>query len=339
MRKPSYLFSVSVVVADVSFPLFISVASGTSVIALVVVMYCSYKCWKSKRLDHSTLNTPDKSRPCVSKPTLGLDQAMNLKISQSVPDLIDDKKQITNREEKIGQSKYYKTVIKQTTLPTVSQRHLPFQRQLSHQLDLSNVDFTIQSVKYKEQPAVGSLKPELYRQSAQETGPTENITSVGKLHFAVVYIPATESLIVTILHAEDLPPKDFSGTSDPYVKLYLLPDRKQKFQTKVHRRTLNPEFNEQFIFNVPIKDVHQRILQFSVYDFDRFSRHDLIGEVMMKDLGKQQDLSLEQRFIMDIISVSQVAIISCCFCVIRLGFSAVFYSVVTCCCVTTGWVA
>ena len=255
------------------------------------------------------VNTPDLFFPKHMQP-----QSSNLKISQSVPDLIDEKKQITNKEEKIGNSKYYKTVIKQSTLPTVSQRHLPFQRQLSHQLDLSNVDFTIQSVKYKEQPAVGSLKPELYRQNAQETGgqtvTTDQIKTVGKLHFSIVYIPETESLVVTILQAEDLPPKDFSGTSDPYVKLYLLPDRKQKFQTKVHRKTLNPEFNEQFVFHMPIKDVLERILQFSIYDFDRFSRHDLIGVVMMKDLGKQHDLSQEQQFVMDIISVSQVIIIT-----------------------------
>lgn len=33
----------------------------------------------------------------------------------------------------------------------------------------------------------------------------------------------------------DLPAKDSNGFSDPYVKIYLLPDRKKKFQTKVWR--------------------------------------------------------------------------------------------------------
>lgn len=33
---------------------------------------------------------------------------------------------------------------------------------------------------------------------------------------------------------------DTGGTSDPYVKVYLLPDKKKKFETKVHRKTLNP---------------------------------------------------------------------------------------------------
>ena len=43
---------------------------------------------------------------------------------------------------------------------------------------------------------------------------------------------------------------DLGGTSDPYVKVYLLPDKNKKFETKVHRKTLEPVFNESFKFNV-----------------------------------------------------------------------------------------
>lgn len=50
--------------------------------------------------------------------------------------------------------------------------------------------------------------------------------------------------------AEELPALDMGGTSDPYVKVYLLPDKKKKFETKVHRKTLNPIFNETFTFKV-----------------------------------------------------------------------------------------
>lgn len=55
---------------------------------------------------------------------------------------------------------------------------------------------------------------------------------------------------VTVIQAEDLPALDMGGTSDPYVKVYLLPDKKKKFETKVHRKTLSPVFNETFIFKV-----------------------------------------------------------------------------------------
>lgn len=55
---------------------------------------------------------------------------------------------------------------------------------------------------------------------------------------------------MTVIQAEELPALDMGGTSDPYVKVYLLPDKKKKFETKVHRKTLNPEFNETFVFKV-----------------------------------------------------------------------------------------
>ncbi len=53
---------------------------------------------------------------------------------------------------------------------------------------------------------------------------------------------------MTIVRAEDLAAMDLGGTSDPYVKLYLMPDRKRKQETRVHRKTLNPVFNETFKF-------------------------------------------------------------------------------------------
>lgn len=53
-----------------------------------------------------------------------------------------------------------------------------------------------------------------------------------------------------MIQAEELPALDMGGTSDPYVKVYLLPDKKKKFETKVHRKTLNPVFNETFTFKV-----------------------------------------------------------------------------------------
>ena len=57
-------------------------------------------------------------------------------------------------------------------------------------------------------------------------------------------------LAVGVIQAADLPGMDMSGTSDPYVKVFLLPDKKKKFETKVHRKTLNPVFNETFVFKV-----------------------------------------------------------------------------------------
>ena len=43
-------------------------------------------------------------------------------------------------------------------------------------------------------------------------------------------------------------------------------------ETKVHRKTLNPTFNESFKFEVPYGDVMGKTLVFAVYDYDRFSK-------------------------------------------------------------------
>jgi len=52
----------------------------------------------------------------------------------------------------------------------------------------------------------------------------------------------------TVFQAKDLPAMDLSGTSDPYVRVTLLPDKKHRLDTKVKRRTLNPRWNETLYF-------------------------------------------------------------------------------------------
>lgn len=64
-------------------------------------------------------------------------------------------------------------------------------------------------------------------------------------------------MAVSVIKAEELPALDMGGTSDPYVKVYLLPDKKKKFETKVHRKTLNPEFNETFVFKVKYQQTNE----------------------------------------------------------------------------------
>uniref|UniRef100_A0A8C4ENU8 Synaptotagmin III n=1 Tax=Dicentrarchus labrax TaxID=13489 RepID=A0A8C4ENU8_DICLA len=159
----------------------------------------------------------------------------------------------------------------------VTSRSVP--KPMTHQL--SSPDFHAEE---KEQvTSIGQIKPELYRPKGDQ-GEGKQGDNCGKISFLLRYAFNTEQLVVKILKALDLPAKDANGFSDPYVKIYLLPDRKKKFQTKVHRKTLNPVFNETFQFGVPLNELHSRKLHFSVYDFDRFSRHDLIGQVVVDNL-------------------------------------------------------
>ena len=70
-----------------------------------------------------------------------------------------------------------------------------------------------------------------------------------------------------VIQAQELPAMDMSGTSDPYVKVYVLPDKKKKFETKVYRKTLNPVFNETFVFKVRMSLLYMLLLPFSCTEF------------------------------------------------------------------------
>ncbi|XP_068622013.1 synaptotagmin-7 [Battus philenor] len=109
--------------------------------------------------------------------------------------------------------------------------------------------------------------------------PSEN---VGQIHFSLEYDFQNTTLILKIIQGKELPAKDLSGTSDPYVRVTLLPDKKHRLETKIKRRTLNPRWNETFYFEgFPIQKLQSRVLHLHVFDYDRFSRDDSIGEVFL----------------------------------------------------------
>lgn len=166
-------------------------------------------------------------------------------------------------------------------------------------LDLGN-DFALD--KDEKSSSLGRIQPELYQRTEAESEDSSKHSggkNCGSINFSLRYDYENEALLVGVLKAVDLPAKDLCGTSDPYVKVYLLPDRK-KFQTRVHRKTLNPTFGETFQFPVPYEELAGRKLHMSVFDFDRFSRHDMIGEVELEDLFEVSDLSRETNIWRDI---------------------------------------
>lgn len=71
---------------------------------------------------------------------------------------------------------------------------------------------------------------------------------LGRIQFSLGYNSREMVLTLKVMRAAELAAKDFSGTSDPYVKIMLLPDKKHKLQTNVKRKNLNPRWNETFAF-------------------------------------------------------------------------------------------
>ncbi|KAJ8031442.1 Synaptotagmin-6 [Holothuria leucospilota] len=200
-----------------------------------------------------------------------------------------------------------KILPRQATVPLLQrQKQDTFrqQRQLSLQLNLANIEFSVKNLsagKRSQSSSLGSLNPDLYQDKHVEES-TED--SCGRLYFSLFYDHPTETLNVHVNKATDLTAKDFCGTSDPYVKIYLYPDRRKKFQTKVVRKTCNPEFDERFAFQIPYNEISKRTLKFTIYDFDRFSRHDLIGEVTLTNMLQDHDLGVETEFIRNVVKGS-----------------------------------
>uniref|UniRef100_A0A3Q2QIN1 Synaptotagmin 8 n=1 Tax=Fundulus heteroclitus TaxID=8078 RepID=A0A3Q2QIN1_FUNHE len=79
-----------------------------------------------------------------------------------------------------------------------------------------------------------------------------------------------DRLYMGIKQADSLKAMDLGRSSDPYVKVYILPEKSKVFETKVFKNTLNPFFNEQFTFQV------KAVMK--VFDFNRFTKHEIIGE-------------------------------------------------------------
>nr|XP_032824689.1 E3 ubiquitin-protein ligase NEDD4-like isoform X1 [Petromyzon marinus] len=93
---------------------------------------------------------------------------------------------------------------------------------------------------------------------------------------------ANESRIlrVKVVSGVDLAKKDIFGASDPYVRvsLYELEENRELVlvQTKTIKKTLNPKWNEEFHFRV---DPHNHGLLFEVFDENRLTRDDFLGQV------------------------------------------------------------
>lgn len=112
---------------------------------------------------------------------------------------------------------------------------------------------------------------------------------LGQVHFSLQYEIPTKCLIVRIIEARDLPRplaqdahKQDMAHSNPYAKICLLPDQKNSKQTTVQRKTQCPNWSEIFRFEMPFKEVQKRSLEVTVKDFDKYSRHCVIGHTHLR---------------------------------------------------------
>jgi len=91
----------------------------------------------------------------------------------------------------------------------------------------------------------------------------------------------TGLLIIEIKSAQNLIAKDlFSSSSDPYVKIYLHSgknDMRKVAKTAVKKQTLQPSWDEEF--RVKVEDSLTEIIRVVVFDHNKLSKHDELGNV------------------------------------------------------------
>ncbi|PAV67604.1 hypothetical protein WR25_02340 [Diploscapter pachys] len=122
--------------------------------------------------------------------------------------------------------------------------------------------------------------------------PTVSTEQCGELMLSLCYLPEMGKLTVSVIKARNLTAKDTFGSSDPYVKLWLVQKGKklEKRKTAVKTNTLSPIFNESFAFAVPIKDILEAEVNLvaTVMDYDMVGVNDEIGHVVIGSLGNQR---------------------------------------------------
>ena len=115
--------------------------------------------------------------------------------------------------------------------------------------------------------------------------PTNNPGS--RLQVKTFYDQDRNELIISILSAVDLIPKPNGQYRNPYAKLFLLPDRseKAKRRTKTIPNTNDPVWNQTFMYsNIRWSELRSRVLEVTIWDYDRFGANDFLGEITI-DLG------------------------------------------------------
>ncbi|XP_061607814.1 double C2-like domain-containing protein beta isoform X1 [Phyllopteryx taeniolatus] len=105
----------------------------------------------------------------------------------------------------------------------------------------------------------------------------------GRIMISLKYNTPKSCLVVGIIRCAHLAAMDANGFSDPYVKTYLKPDenKKSKHKTAVKKKTLNPEFNEEFCYDIKYADLTKKTLEVTVWDYDIGKSNDFIGGVSL----------------------------------------------------------
>ncbi|XP_069345634.1 extended synaptotagmin-1 isoform X1 [Eulemur rufifrons] len=132
-------------------------------------------------------------------------------------------------------------------------------------------------------PPVTSSAPELRQRLTHVDSPLEVPAGpLGQVKLTVWYY-SEERKLVSIVHSCRALRQSGRDPPDPYVSLLLLPDKNRgtKRKTSQKKRTLSPEFNERFEWDLPLDEALRRKLDVSVKSNSSFMsrERELLGKV------------------------------------------------------------
>ncbi|XP_057634908.1 synaptotagmin-8 [Chionomys nivalis] len=100
----------------------------------------------------------------------------------------------------------------------------------------------------------------------------------GRLLLSLEYDFKSQEIRVGLRQAENLKAE---GTADPYACVSVSTQAGRRHETKVHRGTLCPRFEETCHFSVPPAELPRATLKVQLLDFKRFSEHEPLGELQL----------------------------------------------------------
>lgn len=126
--------------------------------------------------------------------------------------------------------------------------------------------------KSRTLPAHVTSPPSYLASGADEGASAPPITDdPPMLYFSLYFDIQRRTLSVNLMKAENLPQKQAcQGSCDPFVMMFLLPNKQEVLQSVIKQRTLNPVFKQVFEFSgILAHDLKNQVLVFRVFDHDR----------------------------------------------------------------------
>lgn len=132
------------------------------------------------------------------------------------------------------------------------------------------------------------ILPASLRRLVLETYAVETLRLLARPRLETLQDQNAKQFAVRVLEARGLSPKNANGLSDPYVVLKMGLQRKQ--QTSVKSQTLEPRWNETFVFSASENQARAQTIKISVRSKDFFFRTHEIGRAAL-DLRFYRDFS------------------------------------------------